>query len=126
MPSGVPVILIASASSYERNRLERALEESGRRVCAVTDADEAEGVCAKNGGASILVIDSGLLEEPRDTQWRDLRNRRSELSAVVRCLVSRDEILRADRNTLLVYPSNTERICDALDLLDRCRAGEIR
>jgi hypothetical protein len=123
MTSGVPVILIASASSNERRCVEREIEKTGRSVCSVTDAADAERVCAENGGASILVIDSDMLEAPRHAQWRKLRSRHPELAAVVRCHVSRNEIQRRDRNTLLVHPSNGAGICDALDLLDSYRLG---
>jgi len=126
MTSGVPVILIASASSHERSSVERALEKTGRSVCCVRDTEEAERVCAENGGASILVIDSGLLEAPRDAQWRDLRTRHPALAAVVRCPISRAEIQRTDHNTLRVPQSNGNGagICDALDLLDSYRLGK--
>lgn len=125
MTSGVPVILIASTSSHERLSVERALAKTGRSVCFVRDTAEAERVCAENGGASILVIDSGLLEAPRDTQWRELRTRHPALAAVVRCPISRDEIQRTDHNTLRVPQSNGAGICDALDLLDSYRLGEM-
>src|SRR5688572_20123104 len=85
MTSGVPVILIASASSYGRHCVERALQKTGRRVCSVADTAEAERVCAEDGGASILVIDSGLLEAPHNAQWRKLRRRHPTLGAVVCC-----------------------------------------
>jgi hypothetical protein len=125
MTSGVPVILIASASSHERFSVERALEKTGRSVCFVRDTAEAERVCAENGGASILVIDSALLEAPGDAQWRDLRTRHPALAAVVRCPISRDEIQRTDHNTLRVDQSNGAGICDALDLLDSYHLGGV-
>jgi hypothetical protein len=124
MTTGVPVILIASASSDERLGVERALAKTGRSVCSVRDTAEAERVCAENGGASILVIDFGLLKAPRDAQWRDLRTRHPALAAVVRCPISRDEIQRTDHNTLRVPQSNGAGICDALDLLDSYRLGK--
>jgi hypothetical protein len=124
MTSGVPVILIASASSYERHCVERALQKTGRRVCSVADTAEAERVCAENGGASILVIDFGLLEAPRNAQWRKLRRRHPDLGAVVCCPISQYEIQRTDCNTLRVHPSNGAGICDALDLLDSYRLGK--
>ncbi len=124
MVSGVPVILIASASSYERHCVERALEKTGRSVCSVADTAEAERVCAENGGASILVINSGLLEARRNPQWRKLRRRHPDLGAVVCCPMSQNEIQRTDHNTLRVNPNNRSGICDALDLLDSYRLGK--
>ena len=131
MTIAVSVILIASASSDEELGVERALARTGRRVRCVRDTAEAERVCAENGGASILVIDSVLLEAPRDAQWRDLRTRHPALAAVVRCPISRDEIQRTDHNTLRVHQSNGagngsgngSGICDAVDLLDSYRLG---
>lgn len=125
MISGVPVILIASASSYERHCVERALQKTGRSVSSVADTAEAERVCAENGGASILVIDSGLLEAPRDAQWRKLRRRHPDIGAVVCCPISpQNEIQRTDHNTLRVHPNNGVGICDALDLLESYRIGK--
>ena len=124
MTSGVPVILIASASSYGRHCVERALQKTGRRVCSVADTAEAERVCTEDGGASILVIDSGLLEAPRNAQWRKLRRRHPDLGAVVCCSISQNEIQRTDCNTLRVNPSNGAGLCDALDLLDSYRLGK--
>jgi len=125
MTIAVSVILIASASSDEQLGVERALARTGRRVRCGRDTAEAERVCAENGGASILVIDSALLEAPRDAGWRDLRTRHPALAAVVRCPISRDEIQRTDHNTLRVHRSNGARISDALDLLDSYRLGGI-
>jgi hypothetical protein len=125
MKSSVPVVIVASASHYERLRTEYELEKTGRSVCCVTDTMAAESLVSENGGTSILVIDSGLLEAAHDAQWRELRGRHPELAAVVRCLVPRHEIQRADRNTLLVHPSNIPGICAALDLLDRYRLREL-
>ena len=124
MTSGVSAILIASASSYGQHCVERALQKTGRRVCSVADTAEAERVCAENGGASILVIDSGLLEAPRNAQWRKLRRRHPDLGTVVCCPISQNEIQRTDCNTLRVHPSNGAGICDALDLLDSYRLGK--
>jgi hypothetical protein len=115
--------LIASASSNDRRSVERALENTGRDLFSVADTAEAERVCAEHGGASVLVIDSALLEARPGVEWRKLRGRHPELAAVVCCLVSRNEIQRRDRNTLLVHPSNGAGICDALDLLDSYRLG---
>ena len=127
MTIAVSVILIASASSDEELGVERALATTGRRVRCIRDTAEAERVCAENGGASILVIDSVLLEAPRDAGWRDLRTRHPALSAIVRCPISRDEIQRTDHNTLRVHQSNGAGngagICDAVDLLDSYRLG---
>ena len=117
MTSGVAMILIAGRPSFERLCTERLLE-AGRSVRCVADTGEAERVCAENGGASVLVIDSTVLEAPRDPQWRELRSRHPELAAVVCCPLSRNEIQRTDRNTLLVNPINGLGIRDALDLLD--------
>jgi hypothetical protein len=122
MTSGVQMVLIANASSYERHCVERALEKTGRSVCSVADPAQAERVCAENGGASILVIDSGLLEA-RNAQWRKLRRRHPDLGAVVCCPISQNEIQRTDHNTLRVHPSNRAGIRDALDLLDSYRLG---
>jgi hypothetical protein len=118
------VILIASASSDEQLRVERALARTGRRIRSIRDTAEAERVYAESG-ASILVIDSGLLEAPRDAQWRDLRMRHPTLAAVVRCPISRNEIQRTDHNTLRVHEDNGAGICDALDLLDSYRLGKM-
>jgi hypothetical protein len=80
---------------------------------------------ARIGRASILVIDSGLLEAPHDAQWRELRSRHPELAAVVCCPTSRTHVQRTNRNTFVVHPSNRAGICDALDLLDSYRVGEM-
>ena len=69
------LILIASAKRDEQLSIEHALMSTGRRVRLVRNPVEAERVCANHGGASILVIDSDLLEAPGDPQWRDLRAR---------------------------------------------------
>jgi hypothetical protein len=72
------------------------------------------------------VIDSARLEAPRDRQWRKLRRRHPELAADVRCLVSRNEIQPTGCNTLRMHQSNGAGICDALDLLDSYRLGEMQ
>ncbi len=118
MTSGVPVVLIASRSPGERLSLESTLAKTGRRVYPVANPAEAEFVCAKYRGASTLVIDSDLLEEPRDAEWRRLRGRYPELATVVRCPVASDRIQRTDHNTVRVHPSNGDGVHEALDILD--------
>lgn len=124
MTSGVPAILIASRSPFERLLIGREIEKAGRSVYPVQNTLAAEWVCSKNGGVSILVIDSELLEAPDDAQWRELRSRHPELAAVVCCPSSRTHIQRTNRNTLLVHPSNRAGIRDALDLLESYRLRE--
>jgi hypothetical protein len=124
MTSGGPVILIASRSLFDRLLIERDLGKAGWSVRAVRDSLAAERVCS-NGRASILVIDSGLLEAPHDPQWRELRSRHPELAAVVCCPTSRTHVQRTDRNTLVVHPSNRAGICDAIALLDSYRLEEM-
>lgn len=117
MKTDAPVILIASASSYERHRLELALKTTGWTLCEVKSADEVTRVRAADGGAAILVIDSGVLESHRDPQWRTLRSRDPQLSAVVRCLVPRGAMLRADPRTCLVHPDDFDNLCEAVTVL---------
>ncbi len=118
MSSDRRAILIANRSPSERLLLELELEKTGRSVHSVGDTLAAERVCTRNGGASILVIDSGLLEAAHDAQWRELRGRHPELAAVVCCPTSLRHVQRTNRNTLRVHPSNRAGIRDALDLLD--------
>ncbi len=118
MSSKQCLVLIASASSYERGRIERGLESTGWTLRPVADAEEASGACAANGHAPVLVIDSGLLDSEGDPQWRLLRSSRPELGAVVRCLVSPGETWKTDANTYRVHPSDTDGLCQAISALD--------
>ena len=114
----IPAILIASASSYERQRLEQSLGNGVWKVCGVQDAKEAERACGGHDGASILVIDSGLLLETHaDTQWRSFRDRHPEVAAVVRSLGPRGDIRRLDGSTCVVHPSDLDGICQAIHVL---------
>lgn len=117
MHTEVPLVLIASASSYERHRLGLALKNTGWNLCEVENVQEATRACASDDGAAILVIDSGILESPRDPQWRTLRSRDPQLSAVVRCLIPRGEMLRTDPRTYLVHPDDVDRLCEAIAVL---------
>ena len=113
-----PVILIASASAYERHRLGLALEKTGWKLCEVKDVNEATRTVAANGGSPILVIDSGLLEAPGNPQWRRLRSLHPQLSAVVRSLIPCGGILRTDPRTCLVRPDDVDGLCEAIDVLN--------
>jgi hypothetical protein len=119
MQAEVPVILIASASSYERHRLTRALNKTGWKLCEVENAQQAARALAGNGETATLVIDSGILESLGDAQWRLLRSRHPQLGTVVRCLIPRGGIWRTDLRTFLVSPDDTDGLCQAIGILDR-------
>jgi len=117
MQAEVSVVLIASASPYERQRLGRALEKTGWKLREVKDVNEAIPSCAADGGSGVLVIDSGLLEAPH-SQWRTLRSLHPWLSAVVRCLIPRGAVLRIDPRTCLVHPEDVDGVREAIGLLN--------
>lgn len=121
MNAETPVILIASASAYEQDRLGLDLEKTGWNLRGVEDAEEAARACAAHNGASVLVIDSGLLEMAHDPQWRVLRTRQPQLGAVVRCWIPRDGIKRANDRTFLVHPDDHDGICEAIAALGASR-----
>jgi hypothetical protein len=83
----------------------------------VENAEEAARACAAHNGASILVIDSGLLEMTHDPQWRALRARHPQLGTVVRCLTPRDRVRRANGSTFLVHPDDHDGIRQAVAAL---------
>jgi hypothetical protein len=117
MNAEAPVVLIASASAYERHRLELSLKKTIWNLCGVEDAEEAARACAAHNGACILVIDSGLLEMTHDPQWRVLRTRQPQLGAVVRCLLPEDGVRRVNGSTFLVHPDDHDGICQAVAAL---------
>jgi hypothetical protein len=112
-----PLIVIASASSYERHRLGLALKKTRWRLCEAESADEARA--GAGGGAAILVIDAGALESAHDAQWRTLRSRNPHWSAIVRSLIPRGEMLRTDARTCLVHPDDIDSLCEAIAVLSR-------
>jgi hypothetical protein len=112
------VILIASASAYERWRLRVELGRTLAVVEDVSSAEEAVQLCASNGAATILVIDQGLLAETASPEWRGLRERYPKVGAVVRSLIAREEgIVRVDPFTILVHPDDGDGLQEALRLL---------
>lgn len=121
MSAETPVILIASASAHERDHLERSLKKTGWDFRGVGNAAEADRACAVHCGASVLVIDSGLLEMAHDPQWRILRDRNPQLGAVVRCLVPRGGSRRANGSTFLVHPDDHDGIRRAVAALGAAR-----
>jgi hypothetical protein len=122
----VSTILIASASTYERDRLVIALEGMGWILRPVANAKEAARVCGTEAAHPILVIDGGLLDLPGDGAWRELRNLHPRLVTVVRCFVDREAIERSDANTLRVHPSNIDGLCEAIGLLNGSAARSRR
>jgi hypothetical protein len=126
MNAETPAILIASVSAYEQHRLGLTLEKTGWNVRVVEDAKEAAKACADHNGASILVIDSGLLEMAHDPQWRILRSGHPQLGAVVRCLVPRGGLRRANGSTFLVHPDDHDGLRRAVDAFGAARHPPMR
>jgi hypothetical protein len=113
-----PVILLITASDYERKRLRCELSRTLPAVEVVTSAEEAARLCTSNGDNATLVIDHGLLAETASPQWRGLRERYPKVGAVVRSLIPREEgILRVDPFTILVHPDDGDGLHEALWLL---------
>lgn len=113
-----PLVLIAAVSSHERRIVESSLTKTGFTTLAVDDAEDAATELAANGASWVLVIDSGLLEAPHDSQWRVLRARHPGLGAVVRCLIPRaNGSLRTDGKTFLVHPDDDEGMRQAVRAL---------
>lgn len=111
------LVLIASFSVHDGRELERLLERSAWSVCTARDAGEAARACADHDGATLLVIDSGLLESRSDPQWRIFQKGRPGLGVVVRCLIPRGEIRPVGKNTLCVRPDDEPGLLQALRLL---------
>jgi hypothetical protein len=126
MNAETSVILIASVSACERHRLELSLKKTGWTLCGVEDAEEAARACAAHDGASVLVIDAGLLEMAHDPQWRALRTRNPQLGAVVRCLIPRGGARQANGSTFLVHPDDHNGICRAVAALGAWTAASTR
>ena len=113
-----PVILIASASAYERRRIRGKVAPTGWLVQDVSSAEEAARFCDGNRKAVILLIDGGLLAQTASPEWRAMRERYPEVGAVVRSLIPRGGgILRPDPFTILVHPEDSEGLQEALRLL---------
>lgn len=121
MTDSQPLILIASISDYEAQLLQRALERAGRAPHKARDAGEAARACSRHDGASVLVIDSGLLAMAHDPQWRLLQSRYPQLGVVVRALIRPGSIRQAGENTFLVHPDDESGMCRAIGLL--CTPG---
>jgi hypothetical protein len=108
------MILIASASAYERRRLRRELAETSWLLEDVNSADEAARFFG-DGKTLILLIDGGLLLETASPEWRRLRERYPKIGAVVRSLAPRGSgIIRDDPFTILVDPGNRDGLREAL------------
>lgn len=116
MVNGNPLLLIASASAYEAQTLERSLENAGWNLLRVESVDQVALLLDRSGThIAVLVIDAGLLEMPHGAQWRGLRTLHPELGTIVRCLRPR-RVLREQRDSraLEVHPDDVEGICDAV------------
>ena len=114
----ISMVLIASASTYERDRLAMALDGMGWILRPVSNAKEVVRLCSTEIAHPILVIDAGLIDLPGDDQWRELRDLHPGLATVVRCLIDRDAIERTNATTLRVHPSNIDRLCEAIGRLN--------
>jgi DNA-binding NtrC family response regulator len=115
MKKRAPLVLTASASADERHRLAAALKEGGFEVRVVDLAEEAEAEIRGHPGASVLVIDSGLLEMHHDGQWRGLCERHPSLATVVRCWAPKNPAVRSkERRQLRVHPDDPEGLLNAI------------
>lgn len=117
-------ILIASVSALDRRRLERALGETDASLHPVDDAEQARRLSAGRERECVLVIDAGLLDMPRDGQWRALRDRQGGLGFVVRCLVAPGAMRRVAENTFHVHPDDHAGLREAVRLLRDDRGPE--
>lgn len=111
------LVLIASASTHEWDRLQPCLDGNRWRVRRVEKALEAHHACQEEEEPPVLVIDSGLLGMTRDPQWRELREQHPDLGLVIRCLLPRAEGRRPEKRTFLVDPDDAEGLCRAIRVL---------
>ena len=111
MLDATPVLLIASVSAWEAQRLELSLRSTGCEQLRVEKAEEAARLLdRRRERGAVLIIDAGLLEMPHDPQWRSLREGHPELGTIVRCLRPRPR----DARTLEVHPDDVDGIREAV------------
>jgi hypothetical protein len=113
------LVLFATVSRADGRGLEAFLKEGGFEVRGVEDALGADREVGSHGGASVLLIDSGFLLMPRDSQWRRLRARRPSLGAVVRALGGCNALVqRPEARTFLVHPDDRDGMVQAIRALE--------
>lgn len=112
-----PLVLVATASPYEWERLEPRLDAKRWVLRRVEKAIDAHQACHDEEAPPVLVIDSGLLGMARDPQWRELPAAHPEMGLVVRCLLPRGESQRVDDRTFHVDPDDGESLCRAVRVL---------
>jgi hypothetical protein len=117
------LVMIATVAPRDVVGLAVALNGAEFAIREVKGAHHADGEIDGFHGASVLVIDAGLLQMLHDPQWRDLRRRRPHLGVVVRSLIPRDPGFEySEAGSLLVYPDNHEALLFAVRSLARCES----
>lgn len=125
MRSEALLVLAATVSSQEGRLIARTLKEEGLDARVVIDAEDADAEISAHPGPCVLVLDSGLLQMPRNEGWRTLGDGHGRLGIVVRCLIDRDPGLeRTKERTFLVHPDNREGLLEAIRTLGGSDAAD--